>query len=1414
MANNNNTQQNNKLLTLVELLNESQPYIEINRLHDNEVLGLTSDNKLLSKIQGSLIGLAVGDALGASVEFRPYEYMQQNPVSDMQEGGTWGLQAGQWTDDTSMALCLAASLIVKESFDGYDQLVRYKRWFRDGYMSSTGKCFDIGSATRQAIVEFENRQDQYAQKLNKTIPKHSLDKTIAENLSHIDFDVKCGSQTAAGNGPLMRLAPIPLFYFRSETDAIQNAAHSAILTHGDNKASDACRFYAALIHQAINGIPKATLLDAKFCEGRFHPKLHDDVLKIAQGSYKIKNGYQGGIRGKGFVLDTLEAALWAFYNDDDKFEKGVLAAVNLGDDTDTTAAIYGQLAGAYYGYENLPRKWRDLIYAKDFISWVSKWIGYEGEKWSKNEKQQPTEIESSNNSKLTNSSPLSSSSIPNKEKRTLYNGGRSTSIVSSVEYSSILERKAIDPSGRIGSLYDGCHDSIIQLSNIHEIEKTNEVSPLINCIFETGDNIECQNLLRFIGFDDELRLSLASDIVSPSGIASVVEYPYLIDECTRVFYYSYSNRHQSLMENTSTVRQNIHQMARKSAATHIITEMNWGIDVIVILRLSSDQTKIIDNKLNEICQSLKSNRKISNEISLDGIVSTHTYSNIPDLSQQTTLIDVYHEINRIKDNPNCYRPLIYILHPIEHVRSDDKTSSATFIPLKSKIAQNIEQHLLRLSLVTNMWTRFTNDKTYNTLNTFLDDQLNLAQNEVTILTRQYINEKERLKKLIPNIRQSQSSQRKTIEEEMLNEDECTRLRHNIDDFQYSLRNLKKKGDFIILLGERGFDYCDAVKSDVKQGDDEMTIENKLMEKEKKSKLILCSNDTFNDKNQTELEKLCSRMIYERESNSNLTLIYADFSYCSYELNDMKIFPLNGNIKRISRQISTILPETESQDGSSRLFSIDQTIINILLLGKSGVGKSTLINTFKNCFHFENYRHVQSNRSIPNIVISFLHLIKNGFEEHFVRLGEYDSNEDHDHPDQSITQNCRSYIFDIGDGKKLRIIDTPGFCDRHGQIPDELIMQHIFSCITDLTHLNGICLLLEAGDTQLDAYQICLRQLFHFLGDDIDKNILFCFTKSLSHQINISDRNASLKLILSSSFPNNIPLNEQHTFVFDSTFFLQSIVERYYTTNADQNRTCEESWNISKNGWKSLLNYLRNTLDPYILYHGLQKAEYARLDINHMIRPILETIRNIWRNVLLWNKESTNGSIQLCPKSLMHHYAICYSCERRCDQYNTFWIMSDSPHDYWDSCHNCTCNANQHMRIDYRLEYEYMANQTNHQIDQMYHSLKLLFRASVYFTHFLSRVADRRSDNPFLSHINRMIDEERYICENISSNGMNLELHNKLVKFKQDYQRQMNIIQEKHMQIDNVIDDWIEHVKQIPMIKIQMDAVRKMKETPV
>ncbi|CAF0908170.1 unnamed protein product [Adineta ricciae] len=399
---------NTKSVSLTELLDEKQPYEEYDRLQDEELSKLNDDDATLSRIQGSLLGLAVGDALGAAVEFRSYSYMKSNRVTDIQGGGTWGLEAGKWTDDTSMALCLAASFIVKDGFDAYDQLVRYKWWYRRGYMSSTGNCFDIGQATRDAITTFEKRQRQCAKNLGISPSDGSIDRLDQTQLSEIKLDVNCGDPKAAGNGPLMRLAPVPLFYHCSEVDAIQKAGSSATLTHGDKRASDACRFYSALIWKAIHGHSKDELLDPKSYQNKFSPPLDADVMRIVKGSYKEKKGYEDGIRGTGFILNSLEAALWAFYNDECSFEKGALAAVNLGDDTDTTAAIYGQLAGAAYGIDKIPERWREQIFERKFIVTLANGLFIHGKKLFSSSKRKFEFDIHSDNADQTNRRPKAS----------------------------------------------------------------------------------------------------------------------------------------------------------------------------------------------------------------------------------------------------------------------------------------------------------------------------------------------------------------------------------------------------------------------------------------------------------------------------------------------------------------------------------------------------------------------------------------------------------------------------------------------------------------------------------------------------------------------------------------------------------------------------------------------------------------------------------------------------------------------------------------------------------------------------------------------------------------------------------------------------------------------------------------------
>ena len=284
------------------------------------------------RYRGSLLGLATGDALGAPFEGKPPGSFA--PVEDMTGGGFHGIEPGQWTDDTSMALCLAESLVEQRGFYPVDQLRRYLRWFREGYMSSTGRPFGIGGTTTEALLRFEETGEPY-----------------------------CGptDPNRAGNGSIMRLAPVPLFFGQGPQEAIERSAESSLTTHGAREAVDGCRYLGALLVGAVSGAGKEELLSERYCPvaGYWEERpLAPGIDEVASGSFKRKEPPE--IRGTGYVVRSLEAALWAFHRSG-SFDEGCLLAVNLGEDADTTAAVYGQLAGAFYGEDAIPGSWRTKL---------------------------------------------------------------------------------------------------------------------------------------------------------------------------------------------------------------------------------------------------------------------------------------------------------------------------------------------------------------------------------------------------------------------------------------------------------------------------------------------------------------------------------------------------------------------------------------------------------------------------------------------------------------------------------------------------------------------------------------------------------------------------------------------------------------------------------------------------------------------------------------------------------------------------------------------------------------------------------------------------------------------------------------------------------------------------------------------
>jgi ADP-ribosylglycohydrolase len=281
---------------------------------------------------GALLGLACGDAVGTTLEFRsPGSF---TPIDDMVGGGPFGLKPGEWTDDTSMALCLAESLLDRGDLDPADQMRRYLLWWHTGYLSSNGRCFDIGNTVRSQLLRFEQT--------GEPVDPHP-------------------DQASAANGSLMRLAAVPIRWHTDVGEAAERSGESSRTTHGADRPVDACRVLGAMIAALVGGEPAEAVFDPGFWRwGDLHPA----IAAVAGGSWRDKSVSE--VRGTGFCVDALEAAVWAVGGARD-FRDAVLRAANLGHDADTTAAIAGQLAGARWGASDIPADWGDKVVMRDRI---------------------------------------------------------------------------------------------------------------------------------------------------------------------------------------------------------------------------------------------------------------------------------------------------------------------------------------------------------------------------------------------------------------------------------------------------------------------------------------------------------------------------------------------------------------------------------------------------------------------------------------------------------------------------------------------------------------------------------------------------------------------------------------------------------------------------------------------------------------------------------------------------------------------------------------------------------------------------------------------------------------------------------------------------------------------------------------
>lgn len=266
----------------------------------------------IDKGAGMLVGLAVGDALGAPLEFQKAR-TPKNYVTEYITGGAHNVSLGEWTDDTSMALAMAKSLVEKQSFDANDIMFKFCGWYKNGEYSPRGECFDIGGTTAVALSSYLNELDDsdYLQPYRGRT-----------------------SDDSSGNGALMRLAPV-IMVAKDRYHAIQLAVQQTLLTHASNTCVD---YSVMLAEELYHG----------------YPILRHDKHKLPLET-KRKDVLSGG-----YVKETYQCAWWAFQTTN-SFEDCIIKAVNRGHDADTVGAVAGMIAGRHYGHSLIPSHFKDKL---------------------------------------------------------------------------------------------------------------------------------------------------------------------------------------------------------------------------------------------------------------------------------------------------------------------------------------------------------------------------------------------------------------------------------------------------------------------------------------------------------------------------------------------------------------------------------------------------------------------------------------------------------------------------------------------------------------------------------------------------------------------------------------------------------------------------------------------------------------------------------------------------------------------------------------------------------------------------------------------------------------------------------------------------------------------------------------------
>lgn len=969
-------------------------------------------------------------------------------------------------------------------------------------------------------------------------------------------------------------------------------------------------------------------------------------------------------------------------------------------------------------------------------------------------------------------------------------------------------RNAFDPSGRPGSLYDARRDRIYNHSDNYRSTKLSSVEEVIICDVQTLAVKDLTNLFPYFQINQELQLSVALQMIPATGLGALVNHTLSMDNHTYLLCCHWRSRTEKLSDPVFAPFYSERRSISDKQLTHVINSVDWGVDCAIFLQFPPDEQLIqefrpvIDKLRASIRDKNAKSTAILDELNvLEKHVQIEVFSNIPDLWNINSISDFYRKISRVKENINLHQPCNYNLYPLEFLHMSNAKPSNIFKALQKDSIQKVHDFIFPLLSEFKRLKALLNQN-YPNLRQYSKEYLDQIRSEWSALKEVYTDRIKSLQQLIINIRSGEEDERK-INRELQSQ--------TMEDLQKSMKDLfnlaiamQKKENLIKDLIEKQFLYGHASGYDIKRNDDEPSIERKLLQSTGCDRII-CFNDLLCEKNKSQWYTLQGQLIKERDENSQLRVIFVDFQNFDYDLQHMLVLPSSKKKNKAEDRKAT----TSSSSIRGRSFNSK----NILLLGESGAGKSTFINAFANYLIYDTMKEAEK-KPMVLIPVSFIMTVGDNFEEQQVKFGGMDtlSNEIHDDSTQSVTQHCKSYVFtltgDDGVRERLRIIDTPGIGDVRGATQDDINMQHVLSYMNNLTHLDAVCILMKPNSARLNVFfRSCLMQLFDLLGEHARERIIFCFTNSRSTFYTPGNTGPLLKQFLTTLPVSDIPFKKANTFCFDSESFRYLIAKlNRIKFGEDEGKDYENSWEKSSAESKRLLAYVRNDIIDSHKFGERESMKDAQLKINLLVRPILESLRNNLRTIILYDFKLLKSSVKLCPRVIKCTTAICLACTREIVACGDFWITKERLHVFHNKCRTCRCAPDKHYPIDYQLEYEPYDRSINKHEDDLFFIRSDLSRTSAEFAHFLAKATNNSQYDLFMIGFERMIKEEEDICENKTSSQLNEKLLKYLKQEKKKYEEiRKDLLGNKDISLSHIYSK-IRDIRNYPEIQSQMIAV--------